>query len=102
MICPIHQKPMKESEWGHYCTVMVGVGMPGANVKGYCSYKPPRPKPAHALAPATALLPENRPVGAHPKAVALEWSGRIFAGSNDPQAAILAADVALAWLKGPA
>lgn len=102
MICPVHQKPLKDGQYGPYCTVMVGVGMPGANARGYCSYKPPKPKPE--LTTGAVLLQENlagRPAGVHPKAAALAFAASLYQGSTDTMTALQAADAALEWLRQP-
>jgi hypothetical protein len=97
-VCPIHNVEMKQGNYGYHCTVLVGVGMPGANNKGYCTQQV---KTTPSAAPARPQAAPQIDPGLQTRFRALEFAGRLHAGSGDPGLAIQTAEMAVAWLRRP-
>lgn len=91
-VCPVHGVEMRAGRGGGYfCTRKVGIGMPGANDKGYCTQKVDGAPRASGSAPAVSSEAQMR-------IAALTGASRVCAGLN-AEAWLAAADQALAWLK---
>lgn len=83
-ICAVHRKPMRQGQYRWFCSTFVGIGLPGANAKGYCDQGVKNATPAATPAGATA------PNGAAPEsgdariaAAALTFAGNLYAGAGD-------------------
>jgi hypothetical protein len=98
-VCPIHNVEMASGQWGYHCTVKVGIGLPGANSKGYCTQQvklPGQTPPARPAGPQAAPQIDS---GLRARLGALDFAGRLHAGSGDPGLAIQTAEIAVAWLR---
>lgn len=100
-LCPVHQKPMRAGIGGSfYCTAFLGVGVQGANAKGYCAAKALAAPPA----PSMAASKSASTVWTEPKlrVEALRFVGQVMQGSSSYDTTLMR-DMAremLAFLRG--
>lgn len=99
-ICPVHNKPMAlrngaRGPW-YSCETFMGPGVPGANDRGYCAYRPPRNAPqAPVAAPAAQPVAEaaQRASGASPRlhaaVAALNAAALTLQGSHPSEEGVL-------------
>jgi len=115
IICPRHNKPLRDSQYGAHCTQFVGIGLPDTNNKGFCNFQL-APKvavtitrvPTAALIPAPAPAPMPAAIALAPSSnqdhllriAALEFAARF--GASDATEAFGVAKWAYLWLKGEA
>jgi hypothetical protein len=107
-VCPTHGQPMHQGQFGWYCRSFVGVGLPGANRKGYCTQEV-RTAPRQAP-PVAAQVAPGAPIAAQPDprvargpslaAACLAFAGQVFQGTGAPGDALQLARDAYAAFRG--
>ncbi len=105
-VCVVHHIPMRPSKYPgqFFCPVMVGIGQPGANDKGYCSQKAkfptPQPGQQQIVAPGASQTPSSANGKDARYAAALNFAALIFRGCGPelaPDALDLARKIVQDW-----
>jgi hypothetical protein len=95
-ICPTHQKPMKAGRGNYYCPTRTGTAPDGSSI--FCEHRVAFPKPT--VAAAVRPVADSAPASVSDRAAALSFAARIYQGSGNVEDALIAASLALQFLRG--
>ena len=81
--CPQHgPSKVREGRYGPYCTQFLGIGVAGANNKGYCSQAAPKAAPAAVSLPPIPMGHAPADSDATLQAGALTFAAHLFHGAG--------------------